>query len=77
VAIDGWEPFASYDRHCPHCLVCRVKKKTAEGEREEVEQYYHRYVVALLLGPVVDVVLGIEPVRNEEARRYRGRARRP
>ena len=68
VAIDGWEPFASYDRHCPHCLVRRIKKKTAEGEAEEVEQYYHRYVVALLLGPVVDVVLGIEPVRNEEAR---------
>jgi hypothetical protein len=21
VALDGWEPFASYDRHCPHCLV--------------------------------------------------------
>jgi len=48
-------------------LVRRVKKKTAAGETEEVEQYYHRYVVALLLGPVVDVVLGIEPVRNEEA----------
>ncbi|HEV2728524.1 MAG TPA: hypothetical protein VGV15_00705 [Terriglobales bacterium] len=21
VAIDGWEPFSSYDRHCPNCLV--------------------------------------------------------
>jgi len=21
VAMDGWEPFGSYDRHCPHCLV--------------------------------------------------------
>jgi hypothetical protein len=68
VAIDGWEPFASYDRHCPHCLVRRVKKKTGSGESEEVQQYYHRYVVAFLLGPVVDVVLGIEPVLNEEAR---------
>lgn len=68
VAIDGWEPFASYDRHCSHCLVRRVKKKNAAGETEEVEQYYHCYVVALLLGPVVDVVLGIEAVRNEEVR---------
>jgi len=68
VAIDGWEPFASYDRHCPDCLVRRIKKKTAAGQAEEVQQYYHRYVVALLLGPVVDVVLGIEPIRNEEAR---------
>ena len=68
VAIDGWEPFSSYDRHCSHCLVRRVKKKTAAGETEEVNQYYHCYVVALLLGPVVDVVLGIECVRSEEAR---------
>ncbi len=69
VAIDGWEPFSSYQRHCPSCLVRKVKTKRADGEAEEVEQYYHRYVVALLLGPVIDVVLGIEPVRNEEALR--------
>jgi hypothetical protein len=69
VALDGWEPFSSYDRHCPHCLVRKVKVKRAGGEIEEVDQYYHRYVVALLLGPVLDVVLGIEWVLNEEARR--------
>jgi hypothetical protein len=68
VAIDGWEPFASYDRHCPQCLVRQVKVKRARGEVEEVPQYYHRFVVALLLGPVLDVVLAIEPVLNEEAR---------
>ena len=39
------------------------------GELEEVEQYYHSYVVAMLLGPVLDVALGIEPVLNEEALR--------
>ena len=38
------------------------------GQTAEVEPYYHSYVVALLLGPVVDVVLALEPVRNEEAR---------
>ena len=69
VAVDGWEPFSSYDRHCPNCLVRKVKVKRRTGELEEVEQYYHHYVVALLLGPVLDVVLGIEPVLNEEARR--------
>src|SRR6266436_9496302 len=69
VAIDGWEPFASYDRHCSHCLVRKVKVKRRTGELEEVDQYYHRYVAAMLLGPVIDVVLGIEPVLNEEARR--------
>ena len=25
VAIDGWEPFASYDRHCPHCRCAKSK----------------------------------------------------
>lgn len=69
VAIDGWEPFSSYQRHCPHCLVRRVEVKQADGEVQQVEQYYHRYVVALLLGPELDVVLGIEPVLNEEALR--------
>ena len=69
VAVDGWEPFSSYDRHCPNCLVRRVKVKRRTGELEEVEQYYHHYVVALLLGPVLDVVLGIERVLNEEALR--------
>ena len=69
VAVDGWEPFSSYKRHCPNCLVRRVKKKRADGPIEEVEQYYHCYVVAMLLGPVMDVVLGIEPVLNEEALR--------
>ena len=69
VAIDGWEPFASYDRHCPNCLVRKVKVKRRRGELEEVDQYYHSYVVAMLLGSVIDVVLGIEPVLHEEARR--------
>ena len=38
VAVDGWEPFSSYDRHCPNCLVRRVKVKRRTGELEEVEQ---------------------------------------
>lgn len=69
VAIDGWEPFASYDRHCPHCLVRKVKVKRASGELEEVDQYYHRYVVAMLVDPVLDVILAMDVVRNDEARR--------
>ena len=72
VAIDGWEPFASYDRHCPQCLVRHLKVKRAGGEVEEVKQYYHRYVVAMLLGPVLDVVLAIAPVLHEEAHRDTG-----
>ena len=73
VAIDGWEPFTSYSRHCSHCLVRKVKRKNCQsGDVEEVDQYYHRYVVAMMLGPVLDVVLDIEPVRNADARRDAG-----
>lgn len=73
VAIDGWEPFASFDRHCSCCLERIVKvKNLTTGEVEERIQYYHRYVVALFLGPVLDVVLDIETVRCGEARRDAG-----
>lgn len=73
VAVDGWEPFASYDRHCKCCLERKVKvKNPTTGEVEVRIQYYHRYVVAMLLGPVLDVVLDIEEVRNNEARRDAG-----
>jgi len=72
VAIDGWEPICSLHRHCPHCLERKIKMKRASGEIEEVTQYYHRYVVALLVGSLIDVVLGIEPVRNERARQEAG-----
>ena len=72
VAIDGWEPLASYHRHCSHCHVRKVQRKLASGEIVEVDQYYHRYVVALLVGPIIDVVLAIEPVRNKLALREAG-----
>ncbi len=73
VAIDGWEPFASYDRCCPQCLQRLVPVKNPKtGEVEKRVQYYHRFVVAMLIGPTIDVVLAIEPVRNEEARREIG-----
>lgn len=73
VAIDGWEPFASYDRHCPYCLTREVSVKNhTTGEVVKRTQYYHRYVVAMLVAPLLDLVLGIEPVLNDEARRDLG-----
>lgn len=73
VALDGWEPFCSYDRHCPHCLTREVSvKSSSTGKAQKRTQYYHRYVVAMLLGPSLDVALDIEPVLNAEARRDLG-----
>ena len=69
VALDGWEPFCSYDRCCSDCLTREVSVKDPKtGEKEKRTQYYHRYVVAMLIGPLLDVVLDIEPVRNADAR---------
>jgi hypothetical protein len=66
-AIDGWEPFCSYSRCCPHCL----EREVVVNDETRI-QYYHRYVVALLVGPLIDVVIGIEPVRNTKARKEAG-----
>lgn len=83
-AIDGWEPFCSYRRHCDACLTRRVKRKVKlaaakkaeddveldeedlDGDPEEyVTQYYHRFVVAFLVAPKLDLTLAIEPIRTE------------
>jgi hypothetical protein len=83
-AIDGWEPFWSYRRHCDACLTRKVKRKVKiaearagvdgielddedlEGDPNElITQYYHRFVVAFLVAPKIDLTLAIEPIRTE------------
>lgn len=73
VAIDGWEPICSYKRHCSECLVRRIRmdsknKLTGEVDSVCVEQYYHRYVVAMLIDPLFDLVLDIEPLLSKDLR---------
>ncbi len=60
-AIDGWEPISSFNRHCPSCLT-RLVTKEVRGEKVEVTQYYHAYVVALLLDDRFNVLLDFEPL---------------
>ena len=62
VALDGWEPFCSYHRHCSHCLTRLVERKLPSGEIVKEVQYYHRYVVAMLIDGQMDVTLDLEPV---------------
>ncbi len=68
VAVDGWEPIQSWNRHCEGCLIRRVKVKTRKGEIKEVEQYYHRYAVAMLIDARFDLALDIEPVLTHDLR---------
>jgi NAD(P)-dependent dehydrogenase (short-subunit alcohol dehydrogenase family) len=68
VAIDGWEPICSYERHCGDCLVRQVKVKQRGGEIIERPQYYHRYAVAMLIDRRFDLALDIEPLLPQEQR---------
>lgn len=73
-AIDGWEPYCSYSRHCDCCLTREVEygPKQEDGTRETRTQYYHRYVVAFLVGPRTEVVLGAERLRTVDERKKAG-----
>lgn len=66
-ALDGWEPICSERRHCTHCLVRRIKVRRGDG-LVEVEQYYHRYVVAMLIDERFDLMLDIEPLLPHDLR---------
>jgi hypothetical protein len=67
-AIDGWEPICSRQRHCEQCLVRRVRTRDRNAELTTVEEYYHRYVVTMLIGPQYDVALDIEPLLGKDMR---------
>lgn len=67
VAIDGWETASSRHRHCPECLTRKVKVAGEDGPTT-VTEYYHRYVVAMLIGPKLDLALDIEPLRPKDLR---------
>lgn len=81
VALDANEQFKSRRRCCPQCCQRRIKVLNAEGQPEEVTEYYHRQVYAAIHGPKFSTVLDLEPIRPGEeevgaARRLLGRLRR-
>lgn len=68
VAVDGWEPICSFNRHCAHCLVRLVKVKQRNGETIKRKQYYHRYAVAMMIDKRFDMALDLEPVLPKDLR---------
>jgi len=76
VALDGWEPICSYHRHCPECLIRHVRLKRQDGSEEVVVQYYHRYVVAMLIDERFDMALDFEPLLPGELRPEAGQNER-
>jgi hypothetical protein len=79
--IDANEHFKSRSRCCPQCLQRQITVKNAQGQEEEVTEYYHKEVHAQLSGPQWNTLLDVEPLRpGEEERaaalRLLGRLRR-
>lgn len=68
VAVDGWEPFCSYHRHCDCCLTRMVERKLQSGEKKKVVQYYHRFVVAMIIDETMDLALDFEPILPADQR---------
>ncbi|MBI4818670.1 MAG: transposase [Deltaproteobacteria bacterium] len=69
VALDGWEPFSSYSRHCEECLERRIFVKGIKGEKDHYRtQYYHRFVVAMQIDDRMDLILDFEPILPADLR---------
>lgn len=64
LALDANEPFASRSRCCAACCTRRIEVKGPDGQTTPVTEYYHRVVLAHLVG--VDLLLDVEPVRPGE-----------
>ena len=66
VALDANEQFNSRSRCCEQCCQRTVTVKSADGQKQQVTEYYHREVYAQLHGPDFSVILDVEPIRPEE-----------
>ena len=81
LSLDANEHFTSRSRCCPCCCQRQVEVTDAEGQKQQVTEYYHRYVFAQINGPKINVLLDVEPIRSGEgecaaALRLLGRVRR-
>jgi hypothetical protein len=81
LSLDANEHFHSRSRCCPCCCQREVQETDAQGQKQTVIEYYHRYVFAQINGPKLNVLLDLEPIRPgegeaEAALRLLGRIRR-
>jgi hypothetical protein len=81
VSLDANEHFHSRSRCCPCCCQRLIEEVDAQGQKQKVLEYYHRYVFAQINGPKLNALLDLEPIRPgegeaEAALRLLGRLRR-
>jgi len=81
LSLDGNEHCKSRSRCCARCCQRQVEVTEADGQKQKVTEYYHRYVFAQINGPKINVLLDVEPILPGQdacaaALRLLGRARR-
>jgi hypothetical protein len=81
LSVDANEHFHSRSRCCPSCCQREIQETDAQGQKQTVTEYYHRYVFAQINGPKLNVLMDVEPLRPgegeaEAALRLLGRIRR-
>jgi len=81
LSLDANEHFHSRSRCCPCCCQREIQEVDAQGQKQTVIEYYHRYVFAQINGPKFNTLLDLEAIRPgegeaESALRLLGRIRR-
>jgi hypothetical protein len=66
LSLDANEHFHSRSRCCPCCCQREVQQTDAQGQKQTVIEYYHRYVFAQINGPKFNTLLDLEPIRPGE-----------
>ncbi len=80
-SLDANEHFHSRSRCCENCCQREIEETDANGQKQTVIEYYHRYVFAQINGPKTNALLDLESLRPGEeecgaALRLLGRMRR-
>ena len=66
LSLDANEHFHSGSRCCPCCCQRELQETDAQGQKQTVIEYYHRYVFAQINGPRFNTLLDLEPIRPGE-----------
>ena len=66
LSLDANEHFQSRSRCCACCCHREIEVTDAQGQKQIVIEYYHRYVLAQINGPKFNVLLDLEPIRPGE-----------
>ncbi len=61
-SLDANEHFHSRSRCCECCCQRQIEETDSKGQKQQVTEYYHRYVFAQINGPKLNVLLDLEPI---------------